>query len=166
MIWPDASRTTARCQRDGMTCPVSDLSQAAPRSPASVTWNPAQPKVASGILGTSASTVSRHYDQVMDGPILGHLAGRLGPDLDTRDREAAAPAARHPAFIPEVPGPQAGLPPRRVPQIGGMTSGTRGETLKASRLPCFSQGPLQLAGRALTAHGRPFRYRRADGQRR
>ena len=78
MTWPDASRTTARCQRDGrvgMTCPVSDLSQAAPRSPPSVTWNPAQPKAASGTLGNSASTTFRHHDQVMDGPILGHLAG-------------------------------------------------------------------------------------------
>ena len=40
MTWPDASRTAARCQQDawvGMACPVSDLSQAAPRSPASVT---------------------------------------------------------------------------------------------------------------------------------
>jgi hypothetical protein len=64
----------------GMTCPISDLSPAAPRSPASVTRDPAQPKVASGILSNSASTGFRNHDHVMGGPILRHLAGRLGAD--------------------------------------------------------------------------------------
>ena len=42
MTWPDESRTTARCQRDGrvgLTCPVSDLSQAAPRRLAAIAWH-------------------------------------------------------------------------------------------------------------------------------
>jgi hypothetical protein len=78
MTWPDASRKTARCQQDGqvgMTRPVSDLRRAAPRSPASVTWNPAQPKAASGILGSSAKHDFPHHDQIMDGPIVRHRAG-------------------------------------------------------------------------------------------
>src|SRR5215472_16181615 len=60
----------------------------------------------------------------------------------------------------------AGSPPRRVPRIGDMTSQPPEATLKASRLPCMSQGPFQTAGRALTAHGRPFRYRPRTDRRR
>jgi hypothetical protein len=42
----------------------------------------------------------------------------------------------------------AGWPPGCAPRTGDMTCGAAGATLKASRLPCMSQGPFQPAGRA------------------
>src|SRR5262249_55445992 len=60
----------------------------------------------------------------------------------------------------------AGSLPGRVPRIGDMTCGMPGATLKASRLPCISQGLSSWPGGPLTASGRPFRHWPPAGRRR